>query len=159
MVGSSRRSKWGFTKSARARATRILQPPDISFVGFFIIVWLNPRPCKILPALVSNVLGSSSSSSSYVDSRARSSTSSAAVSSSIRASSLATFAFAEATIKSTALTSDGSASPRTRYISMWSGISTSRSEIDCKKVDYALMDSSSICMNDHSYLARSVFTQ
>ena len=90
------------------------QPPDMSFVGFFIMVVVNPRPWRMLPAFASNVLGSISSSSSYAASRASSSTSSAIESSSMYFSRRATFSLAEATMNSTALTSDGSASPRTR---------------------------------------------
>ena len=63
-VGSSRSNKCGLTNSARARATRILHPPDMSLVGRAIICCENPRPWRIEPALASNVLGSISSSSS-----------------------------------------------------------------------------------------------
>ena len=42
---------------------------------------------------------------------------------------------AEATMKSTALMSKGSASPRTMQMSMCFGISMSRSAIDCRNVN------------------------
>ena len=57
-VGSSRSSKCGLTNSARASATRIRHPPDMSFVGRAIICCEKPRPWRIEPALASNVLGS-----------------------------------------------------------------------------------------------------
>lgn len=113
LVGSSRRSKWGLTNSALARATRIRHPPDMSFVGFFIISWLKPKPCKRDPALASNVEGSISSSSSDLSSSPTSSTMSAVIISSISRSNLATLSLAELTMKSIALTSEGSASPET----------------------------------------------
>lgn len=42
-LGSSSNSKCGLMNSARARATRIRHPPDMSFVGFFIISCLQYR--------------------------------------------------------------------------------------------------------------------
>mmetsp|Transcript_4874 Transcript_4874/g.11041 ORF Transcript_4874/g.11041 Transcript_4874/m.11041 type:complete len:84 (+) Transcript_4874:1092-1343(+) len=43
-VGSSSTSNVGFLKRACARATRMRQPPDMSFVGLAIIASENPRP-------------------------------------------------------------------------------------------------------------------
>ncbi len=50
LVGSSNRRKEGFRNSARARATRIRQPPLKSLHFFDCMAVVNPRPCKILPA-------------------------------------------------------------------------------------------------------------
>src|SRR5271156_3384859 len=57
-VGSSRRSREGLTKSAFANATRILHPPDMSFVFLLIVFLLKPRPVRIREARVWNVDGS-----------------------------------------------------------------------------------------------------
>jgi hypothetical protein len=44
LVGSSRSSKVGCMKSARAREMRILQPPLNSLVAFAWLAWSNPNP-------------------------------------------------------------------------------------------------------------------
>mmetsp|Transcript_27729 Transcript_27729/g.90753 ORF Transcript_27729/g.90753 Transcript_27729/m.90753 type:complete len:110 (-) Transcript_27729:673-1002(-) len=72
-VGSSSSKSVGCTKSARARATRMRQPPDMSFVFFLSILSLNPRPTSSFVAWVSNEDGSSSSSFSYMSWRRSSS--------------------------------------------------------------------------------------
>mmetsp|Transcript_52587 Transcript_52587/g.102852 ORF Transcript_52587/g.102852 Transcript_52587/m.102852 type:complete len:117 (+) Transcript_52587:1133-1483(+) len=53
LVGSSRRRMSGSAKSARARATRILHPPEKFCVGFFCMSGSNPNPARISLALLS----------------------------------------------------------------------------------------------------------
>mmetsp|Transcript_14731 Transcript_14731/g.26053 ORF Transcript_14731/g.26053 Transcript_14731/m.26053 type:complete len:99 (+) Transcript_14731:203-499(+) len=60
-VGSSSSSSVGRTKRARASATRMRHPPDMSLVDFAIICLLKPRPCSSSEARTSNVEGSSAS--------------------------------------------------------------------------------------------------
>jgi len=50
-VGSSRSRISGFTKSALAKETLILQPPESFSVGFLIISCVNPKPPRIYAAL------------------------------------------------------------------------------------------------------------
>lgn len=52
----------GLTKRARARAMRILQPPEKSRVRLACISFVKPRPWRILAALASVVAASSCSS-------------------------------------------------------------------------------------------------
>mmetsp|Transcript_32749 Transcript_32749/g.83669 ORF Transcript_32749/g.83669 Transcript_32749/m.83669 type:complete len:104 (-) Transcript_32749:711-1022(-) len=61
LVGSSSSSKVGRTNSARASATRMRHPPDMSLVDRAIICLLKPRPCSSSAARTSKVEGSSSS--------------------------------------------------------------------------------------------------
>lgn len=97
--------------SAFASATRILHPPDMSLVARFIISVENPRPCRMAPALDSNVEGSSSSSSSSLSWSAISSITSADIISSYSRSRRSALSLADCTIKSSAFMSEGSASP------------------------------------------------
>mmetsp|Transcript_29768 Transcript_29768/g.97420 ORF Transcript_29768/g.97420 Transcript_29768/m.97420 type:complete len:166 (+) Transcript_29768:875-1372(+) len=53
LVGSSSSSTCGFTNSAHASATRIIQPPDSCFVGVRSISSLRPSPCRIALARAS----------------------------------------------------------------------------------------------------------
>mmetsp|Transcript_11316 Transcript_11316/g.52579 ORF Transcript_11316/g.52579 Transcript_11316/m.52579 type:complete len:104 (+) Transcript_11316:835-1146(+) len=62
LVGSSRSNSVGSAKSALASATRMRQPPDMSLVGLWIIICVNPRAWRSSEALDSKVLGSISSS-------------------------------------------------------------------------------------------------
>mmetsp|Transcript_26940 Transcript_26940/g.62810 ORF Transcript_26940/g.62810 Transcript_26940/m.62810 type:complete len:122 (+) Transcript_26940:1243-1608(+) len=66
LVGSSKMSSIGSTKSACARATRMRQPPDMSLVNLSIICWANPRPCSSSHARASKVEGSIFSSFSLI---------------------------------------------------------------------------------------------
>ena len=52
----------GLTNRARARAMRILQPPEKSLVRLACISFVKPKPCRILAALASVVAASSCSS-------------------------------------------------------------------------------------------------
>mmetsp|Transcript_12971 Transcript_12971/g.24531 ORF Transcript_12971/g.24531 Transcript_12971/m.24531 type:complete len:109 (-) Transcript_12971:563-889(-) len=58
LVGSSRSSSIGSTKSACASATRIRQPPDMSLVAFCIMSRVKPRPWSSSQARGSKVEGS-----------------------------------------------------------------------------------------------------
>mmetsp|Transcript_9520 Transcript_9520/g.26681 ORF Transcript_9520/g.26681 Transcript_9520/m.26681 type:complete len:103 (-) Transcript_9520:557-865(-) len=61
LVGSSSSSSVGRANSARARDTRMRQPPDMSLVARAIIVLSKPSPCSSSAARTSKVAGSSSS--------------------------------------------------------------------------------------------------
>mmetsp|Transcript_1263 Transcript_1263/g.2730 ORF Transcript_1263/g.2730 Transcript_1263/m.2730 type:complete len:103 (-) Transcript_1263:671-979(-) len=57
LVGSSSRSIAGWLNSALDSATRILHPPDRSFVFLAMKSRLKPRPMRISVARTSKVLG------------------------------------------------------------------------------------------------------
>ena len=61
-VGSSRSIMVGLTKSARASAMRMRQPPENSLVRRFCISFVKPRPCRMLAARASVSSAPSSSS-------------------------------------------------------------------------------------------------
>ena len=65
LVGSSNNRSVGSTNKARAKDTRILQPPDKFFVGLSIISFVNPRPARIRRALGSAASAFIAFSSSY----------------------------------------------------------------------------------------------
>mmetsp|Transcript_64316 Transcript_64316/g.88968 ORF Transcript_64316/g.88968 Transcript_64316/m.88968 type:complete len:243 (+) Transcript_64316:341-1069(+) len=126
----------GSTKRACASATRMRQPPDMSWVNLFIIGTVKPRPCSSSHARGSKVLGSILSSLSPMTWRrsaffSGSSSQSFMLSSSRRACSLAT----TSTTAWMAVTASGLASWSRNHMSMWSGIGTSRAAMAASIVD------------------------
>ena len=65
-VGSSSNSKSGLQNNARARANRILQPPEKLLVGAPCISVVNPNPAKITEALEGALSDSIASRSAYI---------------------------------------------------------------------------------------------
>mmetsp|Transcript_82252 Transcript_82252/g.266604 ORF Transcript_82252/g.266604 Transcript_82252/m.266604 type:complete len:186 (-) Transcript_82252:374-931(-) len=135
-VGSSSSSSMGSTKSAWARATRMRQPPDMSFVNLFIICSVKPRPWSSSQARASKVSGSILSSLSPMVARrsalpSGSSSRSFMLRASRRSCSLAT----TSTTAWIAETSSGLASQSRNQMSMWPGMGTSRAARPASIVD------------------------
>mmetsp|Transcript_95889 Transcript_95889/g.240345 ORF Transcript_95889/g.240345 Transcript_95889/m.240345 type:complete len:186 (-) Transcript_95889:347-904(-) len=138
-VGSSSKSNVGLLKRACASATRMRQPPDMSFVALCIIASVKPRPCSKLPASGSKVSGAMRSNLSPSISRMSALASGSSSHNFWTSPSSLSYSFCATSMTDCkAEMSVGSASRCTCQISMWSGIGNSLAARQARSVDLPL---------------------